>query len=205
MDKAGLVIIIPTEFDLRANIAQVEAVLDAASDYHLACLRLCSAGLSRETLIKRGDALREIGHKRDISVIIDDHVALSQEIGLDGVHLISPEAKVIREARKALGKDGIIGVYAGNSRHEGMVAGEIGVDYIAFGPTSDDGLESPLALPELYQWWSEMIEVPLVTEGKITSTTLMSVKDHVDFVALGEEVFGSTDPSAALRALLAIL
>jgi thiamine-phosphate pyrophosphorylase len=205
MDKAGITLIIPTEFDLRENIALVESVVDAASDFNLACLRLCSAGLSRETLIKRGDALREIGHKRDISVIIDDHVALAQEIGLDGVHLTSADPKILRDARKLLGKDAIIGVFAGNTRHDGMVAGEIGVDYVSFGPLSDDGLGTELAAPELFDWWSEMIEVPLVAEGSLTLASLESVKAFADFVGLGAEVFSAADPVAALSEFLKIL
>ncbi len=205
MDKAGLVIIIPTEFNLRENIAQVEAVVNGASDFHLACIRLSSAGLSRETLIKRGDALREMAHKHDISVLIDDHVALAQEIGLDGVHLINPEPKALREARKALGADAIIGVYANNSRHDGITLGEIGVDYVSFGPISDDGLGTELAPADLFDWWSDMIEIPLIAEGAITVRSLEAIKDYVDFVALGQEIFGTDDPVKALQSYLQIL
>ena len=72
-------------------------------------------------------------------VVIDDLVALAQRHGLDGVHL-TDGAKAVRYARKELGNDAIVGAFCGASRHDGMNAGEMGADYVAFGPAGTTAL-----------------------------------------------------------------
>jgi thiamine-phosphate pyrophosphorylase len=47
-----------------------------------------------------------------------------------------------------------------------MAAGENGADYIAFSPVGDMGLGDDIrAERDLFAWWSEMIELPVVAEG----------------------------------------
>ena len=53
---------------------------------------------------------------------------------------LSDGARQVRAVRKALGKDAIVGAYAHASRHEGLTAGEIGADYVSFGPVGATGL-----------------------------------------------------------------
>ncbi|HIE71875.1 MAG TPA: hypothetical protein EYP98_17775, partial [Planctomycetes bacterium] len=57
----------------------------------------------------------------------------AQRLGLDGVHL-TDGSRSVRVARKELGPDAIVGAFCGTSRHDGMVAGEAGADYVALGP-----------------------------------------------------------------------
>ncbi|AUH63434.1 thiamine phosphate synthase [Paracoccus zhejiangensis] len=165
-----------------------------------ACLRIRGAGDEAE-LGRIADLAREIAHARDVAVVIDDHVRLAQRHGLDGVHL-TDGARGVRAARKELGADAIIGAFCGNSRHEGMNAGEAGADYVAFGPVGETALGrgEPAAL-ELFQWWSEMIEVPVVAEGAITAALLAELSPVSDFIALGAEIWTAEDPAAALAAL----
>ncbi len=205
MERAGLVFIIPSDYPLLERQAELGDVIAATEGFNLAALRLATAGQNRETMIKRGDALREIGHKHDISVLVEDHATLAQEIGLDGVHLNLPSANELRAAKKTLSKDAIIGVSAGASRHEGLVLGEIGVDYVSFGPLADRGLDEPVADAEIFEWWSEMIEVPLIAEGALDAAHLAKIKDYVDFVALGVEIFNADAPLTALAQRLSIL
>lgn len=205
MERAGLVLIVPTDFAIQDREADLEAVIQACKDLHLAAIRLATAGLKRDVLTKRGDLLREIAHRHEIAVLADDLPSLVLELGLDGVHLTRPELKTLRETRKQLGKDAIIGVHAGNSKHDGMSLGEIGVDYVAFGPLKDRGLDEPIADQEIFEWWAEMIELPLVAEGAIDAQNLEPIKGYVDFIALSDEVFSAPNPVAALNALIAIL
>jgi thiamine-phosphate pyrophosphorylase len=124
-------------------------------------------------------------------------------LGLDGVHL-SDGARQLRAVRKALGRDAIVGAFAGASRHEGMTAGELGADYVSFGPV---GTDDAAPLIETLAWWSEMIEVPLVAEGGITpELAAATLAAAVDFVALGDELWSSPQgPEPALRAIAARL
>ena len=144
---------------------------------------------------------REIAHARDVAVVIDDHVKLALRHGLDGVPL-NDGAKAVRYARKELGDDAIVGAFCGTSRHEGMNAAEAGADYVAFGPVSDSALYrgDPVEL-ELFQWWSEMIEVPVVAEGAITRELITQLTPITDFIALGPEIWTQEDPAATLALL----
>lgn len=165
-----------------------------------ACLRIRGSA-EEDELGRLADMAREIAHARDVAVVIDDHVKLALRHGLDGVHL-TDGAKAIRYARKELGDDAIVGAFCGTSRHEGMNAAEAGADYVAFGPVSDSALYrgEPVDL-ELFQWWSEMIEVPVVAEGAITRDLIAQLSPITDFIALGPEIWTQDDPVATLALL----
>ncbi|ODT59473.1 MULTISPECIES: thiamine phosphate synthase [Paracoccus] len=165
-----------------------------------ACLRI-RGGAEEDELGRLADMAREIAHARDVAVVIDDHVKLALRHGLDGVHL-TDGAKAVRYARKELGDDAIVGAFCGTSRHEGMNAAEAGADYVAFGPVADSALYrgEPVEL-ELFQWWSEMIEVPVVAEGAITRELITQLSPITDFIALGPEIWTQDDPVATLALL----
>lgn len=165
-----------------------------------ACLRI-RGGAEEDELARLADLAREIAHARDVAVVIDDHVRLAQRHGLDGVHL-TDGARAVRYARKELGADAIVGAYCGNSRHEGMTAAEAGADYVSLGPVGDSvlGRGGPAPL-ELFQWWSEMIEVPVVAEGAITRALIAELSPVTDFIAIGPEIWAQDDPTGCLAGL----
>lgn len=168
-----------------------------------ACLRISGAG-DEDELGRIADLAREIAHARDVAVVIDDHVRLAQRHGLDGVHL-TDGARGVRAARKELGPYAIVGAFCGTSRHDGMNAGEAGADYVSFGPVGDTTLGRGEPAPlELFQWWSEMIEVPVVAEGAMTPELIAALSPISDFVALGREIWGAEDPAAALAGLWSV-
>ncbi|MBV0892340.1 thiamine phosphate synthase [Paracoccus sp. Z118] len=176
---------------------RLSAVLDA---HPVACLRLPGAGDESE-LGRMADLARDIAHARDVAVVIDNHVALAQRHGLDGVHL-TDGPRAVRYARKELGADAIVGVFCGASRHDGLNAGETGADYVAFGPCGPTALGHGEPAPlDLFQWWSEMIEVPVVAEGALDAGLIRALWPLADFIAIGPEIWSADDPAAALAAL----
>jgi thiamine-phosphate pyrophosphorylase len=133
--------------------------------------------------------------------VIEGHVLLAGRLGLDGVHL-TDAARSVRAVRKDLGGDAIVGCFCGASRHDGMTAGELGADYVAFGPAGLSGLgDGRHAEHELFAWWSEMIEVPVVAEGALDDALVRSLAPVTDFFAFGPEVWTAEDPPARLGAL----
>ncbi|MEL7299586.1 MAG: thiamine phosphate synthase [Pseudomonadota bacterium] len=192
----------PPEIELSRFPKLLAACLDAAP---VACFRLALSSKDETTLSKAGDACREVCHARDVAIVIDTHVQLAERLGLDGVHL--PDgSKSVRKARKALGGDAIVGSHCAQSRHDGMTAGEADADYVCFGPTAPTALgDGAHAERELFEWWSEVIEVPVVAEGGLGAEQIAELAPYVDFFALGDEVWSAAAPETALSEIAARL
>jgi len=201
-DTPQLYLVTPPSFELESFAPQLARILDAQE---VACLRLHMATQDEDAILRAGDALRELAHARDIPLVITDHVLMVERLGLDGVHLSDPGTG-IRKLRDTMGADAIIGAHCGNLRHDGMAAGEAGADYISFGPVGETLLgDGAHAERELFEWWSELIEVPVVAEGALTPELVESLAPVTDFFAIGAEIWKEEDPLARLRALIAPL
>ena len=201
-DMPQLYLITPPVIDLAQFPDTLARVLDGVE---IACLRLTLASPDEDVILRTGDALREVAHARDIPLVISDHVLMVERLGLDGVHLSGAQAR-IRKLRADMGADAIIGAYCGALRHDGLSAGEAGADYVSFGPVGAQALGDGQTAPrELFEWWSEMIEIPVVAEGALSRDLVASFAPVVDFLAVGSEIWGQEDPLAALRELTGAL
>ena len=188
----------------RPGLGHFPDLLGRLLDAHeIACVRLGVSGVDADAVARAADTLRPVCHERDVPLVIAEHFRLVRPLGLDGVHL-GDGSRNLRAARAEIGTDGIVGAHARASRHDGMTAAEIGADYVSFGPLSASSLgDGSLAPPELFAWWSEMIEVPVVAEGGLTPDLVSAVADTADFLALGEELWSAPEgPEAALAAFV---
>lgn len=201
-DRPQIYLITPPEFDLDVFPDRLAAVLDRAE---IACIRLALATKDEDRIARAADALRSVAHARDVALVIETHVLLVERHGLDGVHL-TDGARSIRKVRKDLGGDAIIGAYCGSTRHDGISAAEAGADYVGFGPVGQTPLgDGSHAEADLFEWWSEMIEVPVVAEGALTADLVAKLGPITDFFGIGDEIWQTDDAGAALSALLAPL
>lgn len=91
--------------------------------------------------------------RRNIAVLVVDDVGIARAIGADGVHATSPAA--FAAAQATLGRDAMIGMMCGASRHAAMEAAEAGAAYLAFGSDAADTLG----------WAAEVMQVPTVAWG----------------------------------------
>lgn len=199
-ERPQIYLLTPPEVELSTFPQRLDEVLDA---HEVACLRLSLATRDEDRLARAADAVREVSHAHDVALVIDTHVALAERLGLDGVHL-TDGARSVRSARKALGADAIVGAFCGASRHDGMTAGEAGADYIAFGPAGETALgDGTRATRDLFEWWSEMIELPVVAEGALTEEIIADLAPVTDFFAVGEEIWREDDAVAALSRFVA--
>ncbi len=199
-DGPGIYLITPPLEDPAPFLPLLAEALDAVE---VACVRLRMAGEDEDTLRRAADQVREVAHARDVAVTLTDHFRLVQPLGVDGVHLENPRLSV-RDARKALGDDAIVGAFAGASKHNGMNAAEAGADYVSFGPLTASALgDGEVAEPHLFVWWSEMIETPVVAEGGMNLDLARSLASAVDFLALDQAVWDHPDgPAKALKSLI---
>lgn len=197
-----LYLITPPEIELSQFPDRLAAVLDAQD---ISCVRLALSTHDEDALCRAADACREVTTPRDVALVIDTHFVLAERLGLDGVHL-TDGARTVRRARKELGADAIVGAFCGTSRHEGINAGEAGADYVSFGPvgvtTLGDGTQVD---PEVFEWWSQMIELPVVAEGALDEDTVHQLSPLTDFFGIGEEIWTSDDAVASLARLVAAM
>ena len=201
-DQPQLYLITPPDFDLGSYPDQLARVLDSTD---IACLRLSLATRDEDRLLRAADAVREVAHRFDVALVIDTHVVLAQRLGLDGVHL-TDGSRSVRVARKELGPDAIVGAFCGTSRHDGMVAGEAGADYVALGPVGSVALGDGSKVEfDVFEWWSQVIELPVVAEGGLTPELVTQLAPVTDFFGIGEEIWSAEDPVAALALLTAPL
>ncbi|WP_272007498.1 thiamine phosphate synthase [Roseovarius sp. ZX-A-9] len=201
-EQPQIYLITPPEIELSSFGNQLAAVLDA---HPIACVRLDLSTRDEDDVARAADACREITHARDVALVISNHIALVERLGLDGVHL-TDAARSVRKARKTLGPDAIVGAWCGQSRHDGLSAGEAGADYISFGPIGpsllDDGAQVET---ELLAWWSEVIELPVVAEGALDAERIAEIAAITDFFGIGDEIWRTDDPVAALGSLIAAM
>jgi thiamine-phosphate pyrophosphorylase len=201
-DRPQITLITPPVIDLESFPDLLARMLDGVE---VACLRLAPAGSDLDQIARAADACRLVAHARDVAIVISDHLLLVERLGLDGVHL-SDGSRGVRKARKDLGEDAIVGAFCGVTRHEGMTAGEMGADYAAFGPIGASPLgRGEQADFELFEWWSEIIEVPIIAEGALTAALIEKFGPVTDFFAIGAEIWGADEPLAALKGLIAPL
>ncbi|SDW36302.1 thiamine-phosphate pyrophosphorylase [Ruegeria halocynthiae] len=201
-EQPQIYLITPPTITLSTFPDQLSRVLDGVE---IACIRLALAGSDEDTIARAADACREVAHAHDVALVISNHVLLAQRLGLDGVHL-EDAARSVRAARKELGPDAIVGSFCGTSNHDGMSAGEGGADYVSFGPVGNVALgDGTHAEHDLFQWWSEVIEVPVVAEGGLTQELVRDLSPCTDFFGIGDEIWSQDNPLDALNTLIAAM
>ncbi|MFT4960911.1 MAG: thiamine-phosphate pyrophosphorylase [Paracoccaceae bacterium] len=201
-EQPQIYLITPPVFDLEVFPDTLARILDTTD---IACIRLNIASTDEGDITRAADTLREVAHARDVALVITDHVLMAERLGLDGVHL-TDGARTVRFARKSLGVDAIVGSYCAALRHDGLSAGESGADYVSFGPVGASPLgDGTVADTDLFQWWSDVVEVPVVAEGGLTPALITTFAPITDFFGIGDEIWSTDDPQRALADLLAAM
>ncbi|MGE5265994.1 MAG: thiamine phosphate synthase [Deltaproteobacteria bacterium] len=139
-----------------------------------------------------------------IATLISGDATLARVVKADGVHLPPSKSALpsYREARDILGGRHIVGVDVGRTRHDGMVLGEEGADYIAFGIPAhvEDRDTARKRRLELISWWSEIFEPPCVAFDVETPDDARELAEAgADFIAVRLPV---DVPANALAAFL---
>lgn len=164
--------------------------------------------------IKQDEALRlaiplkEICDAHDVAFIVNDDVALTKQLGADGVHLGQGD-EALKDARAELGDQVQIGITCHDSRHLAMEAGEGGANYVAFGAFFPTETKETHYRPEadVLQWWSNIMEIPCVAIGGITTDNCQLLVDAgADFLAVSGSVWNDLKgPAHAVKRFTEIL
>jgi thiamine-phosphate pyrophosphorylase len=132
--------------------------LDAA-DIAAVLLRMPSG--EERTQIDHVKSVAGAVQDKGAALLLDGRADLAALAGADGAHLTGIDR--LKAALPVLKPQRIAGCGGLTSRHDAMVAGENGADYVMFGePSNDRSRPTFEAISERIAWWAELFEIPCV-------------------------------------------
>lgn len=190
-------LITPAEPDPDRFATTLMAVLNAAE---VSALLVRRGTADEAAYAKRAKEIINIGQGAGCAVLLDEDAALAKRLGADGVH-ISTGSEAVHDAILTLKPNFIVGAGAAQSRHDAMSMGEMGVDYVFFGPL--DGSSDPQAA-ELAQWWAATFEIPAVlSDPQAAAERVDSL--GAEFIALSTSIWSAASPAQAMQAIAGVL
>ncbi|MBS0472686.1 MAG: thiamine phosphate synthase [Proteobacteria bacterium] len=203
-ERCRLYLISPPAFELKPFAEIVKRTLGAGD---VASFQLRLKNVHDDEIRRATEVLMPIVQKHDVAFILNDLPDLAHELRCDGVHVGQDDASYA-EARRIVGPNAIVGVTCHDSRHLAMEAAEAGADYVAFGAFFPTTTKEPKARADIetLHWWAEMMVVPCVAIGGITTENAQPlVEAGADFLAVASGVWDHKDgPAAAVKAFNAI-
>ncbi|MFC3716672.1 thiamine phosphate synthase [Luteimonas soli] len=192
----GLYLLTPDENDTARLLARVRTVITQAALLQYRN-KVADDALRRE----QATALLPLCREAGVPLVVNDDWRLATDIGADGAHLGEDDG-ALREARRALGRDAIVGASCYDDIARAEAAAAAGASYLAFGAffPSPTKPAARRATPELLAA-SARFGLPRVAIGGITPDNARQlVAAGADMVAVISGVFDAPDPVAAARA-----
>lgn len=175
----------PVVADPARLVAELPALL-AAADIAAVLLRLAPG--DERSIIQRAKVLAPVVQNAGAALLINQHFGQVARSGADGANVSGIEA--MQEALPSLKPDRILGVGGLITRHDAMVAGEAGADYVLFGePDSNGERPSADAICERLDWWAELFEPPCVGFAATLDEAQMFAAAGADFVLVGDIIW----------------
>jgi thiamine-phosphate pyrophosphorylase len=169
-----------------ADILKVLPALLSAADIAAVLLRLAPA--DERTIISRIKTVAQPVQDAGVALLLDGHAELVARGGADGANLSGIAA--MEESLASLKPDRIAGVGALETRHEAMMAGEAGADYVLFGEPDETGdRPSTDAIVERLAWWAEVFEVPCVGYAASLDDAGRFTRAGADFILAGDLIW----------------
>lgn len=169
-------------------------------------LQLREKNLPEEEFLKEAIQVKELCHRYNVPLIINDNVDVAEKSGADGVHVGIEDAPV-GEIRRRMGPDFIIGATA-KTVEQAVFAERSGADYLGVGavypsPTKKNAIR--ITKEQLLEICSA-VSIPAVAIGGITAENLPPLAGSgIAGAAVVSAVFGAENPETAARQLKEIL
>ncbi|MEI8181166.1 MAG: thiamine phosphate synthase [Desulfomonile sp.] len=179
-------------------------IVEAAAHGGISVVQLREKDLEARDFFDEGLKIRAVLRLAGVPLIINDRVDVALALEADGVHLGQADLP-LREARKILGPDRIIGYSVEEPGHINETTARY-ADYFAISPvfltSTKKDISAPWGLEGLRKARS-MTDKPLVAIGGVTqSNARMVIKAGADCVAVVTAIVSAEDPEAATRSLL---
>lgn len=144
--------------------------------------------------------LKNLCHKYEAKLIINDLPELAHDIDADGVHLGQDDMSAV-QARQILGHNKLIGIST-HSVDEALKAEAQGADYIAIGSIFPTGSkdEATLVGIKTLSMVRKAVRIPVVAIGGITPDgAFEALEAGADAIAVISGVMADTDPARAAK------
>ena len=177
---------------------QIEAALKGG----VTMVQLREKHLSEDELVAEAIQIKELCHRYEVPLIINDNVDAALKSGADGVHVGIEDAPV-SEIRRRAGDDFIIGATA-KTTEQAKAAEAAGADYLGVGavfpsPTKKNAIRiTPQDLREI----CGSVAIPAVAIGGITEDNVSQIKGGgMAGVAVVSAIFAAQDIQKAAAEL----
>lgn len=177
---------------------QIEAALKGG----VTMVQLREKQLSEDELVAEAIQIKELCHRYEVPLIINDNVDAALKSGADGVHVGIEDAPV-SEIRRRAGDDFIIGATA-KTTEQAKAAEAAGADYLGVGavfpsPTKKNAIRiTPQDLREI----CGSVAIPAVAIGGITGDNVSEIKGGgMAGVAVVSAIFAAEDIQKAAAEL----
>jgi thiamine-phosphate pyrophosphorylase len=175
---------------------KLRAALGAA-DVAAVLLRLPDA--PDETLAELVRKIAPSVQDKGAALLLGGHPDLAVRAGADGVHF--SDVVELKAGIAALKPDRIAGAGGLRTRHDAMLAGEMGADYVMFGEPDAEGRRPPFGeIIERIEWWADLFSPPCVGYAISLDEIEAFAAAGADFVALGDFVFADERPERIIMA-----
>jgi thiamine-phosphate pyrophosphorylase len=195
--RPRLYLVTPAIGDPAAFAGALEHALGAA-DIAAVLMRLAEAG--ERTLTERAKQIAAAVQPRDVALVVDNRPEIVARAGADGAHLSGVDK--FAAALALLKPERIAGAGGLRSRHDAMLAGEAGADYVMFGEPDRNGRRPSFEeLQDRLTWWADLFEIPCVAYAAGKEEVAPLVRTGADFIALGDWIWSA--PEGAAKAVAA--
>ena len=183
--------------ELEDTAALAASLPPLLAEFDVAALLLRLNAADERTLTTRIKTLAGPVQAAGTALLVDRHANLVARAGADGAHVDGLQAM---EEAASLKPQRILGVGQLHTRHDAMIAGEHGADYLLFGePDSRGERPSPEAIFERLQWWAELFEPPCVGYAATLEEAVLFAGSGADFIMVADFIWSDPrGPEAAL-------
>ena len=163
---------------------------------------------SDEEFVAVGRVIGKMCKEAGAKFILDDRVHLVETLDADGVH-VGKKDMPVREARKILGPDRIIGATA-NTLDDALKGVKDGADYLGIGPFRFTTTKQRLApvlgldgLTELMTKLREVSDIPVVAIGGIKDSDIRDImRSGVTGIAVSGNILNAPSPKEKTEIIL---
>ncbi|ATX79351.1 thiamine-phosphate diphosphorylase [Mariprofundus aestuarium] len=198
---SGIYAILPADLEMADLLSKAEAALKGG----VRILQFRDKKQGYKRAIKRAKALRELTHRYEAMLFINDSANLAVAAGADGVHLGRDDLSDLAELRSQIGERLIVGVTCRADVAYAKAVLNDGADYVSFGAvwaTTTKPEVPPLGLARLAKTRQLLPDANICAIGGITADNVVQVKAAgADCAAVISGLFADEDIESKARLL----